>query len=124
VLSTAGNFTQGAVTALSGIADDGRYVQISAPVQPGNSGGPLLDASGNVVGVVSAKLNALQVMVATDGDIPQNVNFAIKADVLLRFLEKNGISPAGASMSPLLSGPELAQHAIKLSVFLRCNGPA
>jgi serine protease Do len=57
LLSTSGNFTQGSVTALAGVGDDSRYLQISAPVQPGNSGGPLLDQSGNVVGVVSAKLN-------------------------------------------------------------------
>ena len=61
------------------MGDDSRYLQISAPVQPGNSGGPLLDQDGNVVGVVSAKLNALKLMLATNGDIPQNVNFAIKA---------------------------------------------
>ncbi|HXW20719.1 MAG TPA: trypsin-like peptidase domain-containing protein, partial [Roseiarcus sp.] len=74
VLATSGNFTQGNISALSGLRDDSRYLQISTPVQPGNSGGPLLDQSGNVVGVVSAKINALKVMIATNGDIPQNVN--------------------------------------------------
>jgi len=43
VLATTGNFTTGNVTALAGIGDDSRYIQISAPIQPGNSGGPLLD---------------------------------------------------------------------------------
>ena len=65
VLSSSGNFTIGNVTALAGIADDSRYLQVSAPVQPGNSGGPLLDQYGNLVGVVSAKLNALKIMLAT-----------------------------------------------------------
>jgi len=73
VLASSGNFTSGSVTALAGFRDDSRYLQISAPVQPGNSGGPLLDQSGNLVGVVSAKLNALNIMLATNGDIPQNV---------------------------------------------------
>ena len=59
VLATSGNFTTGIVTALAGIGDDSRFYQISAPVQPGNSGGPLLDENGNLIGVVSSKLDFL-----------------------------------------------------------------
>ena len=91
VLSKSGNFTLGNVSALVGLGEDSRYLQISTPVQPGNSGGPLLDQNGNVVGVVSAKLNALKVMVATNGDIAQNVNFAIKSSVAVSFLDANGV---------------------------------
>ena len=57
VLATSGNFTTGSVTALAGLGDDSRFYQISAPVQPGNSGGPLLDENGNLVGIVTSKLN-------------------------------------------------------------------
>jgi S1-C subfamily serine protease len=53
LLATSGNFTTGNVTALAGIGDDSRYLQVSAPVQPGNSGGPLLDENGNLVGIVT-----------------------------------------------------------------------
>ena len=60
VLASSGNFTTGVVTALAGIGDDSRFYQISAPVQPGNSGGPLLDENGNLIGVVSSKLNSLE----------------------------------------------------------------
>ena len=60
LLATSGNFTVGNVTAVAGIGDDTRMVQISAPVQPGNSGGPLLDQAGNVVGTVVAKINAIK----------------------------------------------------------------
>ena len=60
LLATSGNFTLGNVTAVAGIGDDTRMVQISAPVQPGNSGGPLLDQAGNVVGTVVAKINAIK----------------------------------------------------------------
>jgi S1-C subfamily serine protease len=58
LLSSDANLSVGNVSALAGLRDDSRYLQISAPVQPGNSGGPLLDASGHLVGIVTAKLDA------------------------------------------------------------------
>ena len=90
-LSSAGNTTLGNVTALAGVRDDLRYIQISAAVQPGNSGGPVVDEAGRLMGVVVAKLNALAVARIT-GDIPQNVNFAIKGSTLVTFLEANKIA--------------------------------
>jgi S1-C subfamily serine protease len=90
LLSSSGNFTSGTVSSLTGIGDDISRIQISTPVQPGNSGGPLLDRYGNAVGVVVSKLNAARVMQATS-DIPQNVNFAIKASVAISFLEANNV---------------------------------
>ena len=90
MLASAGNFTLGNVTALSGMGDDSRYLQISAPVQAGNSGGPLLDGTGNLVGVVSAKLDAVKVASAS-GDLPQNVNFAVKSAILASFLDANRV---------------------------------
>ncbi len=57
ILTTTVNVSEGIVSALAGLRDDSRYIQISAPVQPGNSGGPLLDTSGHIVGVVSGKLS-------------------------------------------------------------------
>jgi uncharacterized protein len=82
LLSSDVNVTTGVISALAGVRSDTRFLQLTAPVQPGNSGGPLLDMSGHLVGVVSAKLNA--VAVAT-GDIPQNVNFALKGGVAKKF---------------------------------------
>src|SRR5262249_14357743 len=67
--------TTGIVSSLSGLLNDTRFLQISAAVQSGNSGGPLLDTSGNLVGVVTGKLNALKFAKAT-GEIPENINFA------------------------------------------------
>ena len=52
LLSSSGNFTLGSVTSLAGLSDDTRVLQTSTPIQPGNSGGPLLDMSGNVIGVI------------------------------------------------------------------------
>ena len=67
-------------------ADDPRYFQISVPVQPGNSGGALVDDRGNVIGIVSAKLDA-SVALAASGALPENVNYAVKSSLLLSFLE-------------------------------------
>ena len=77
---------KGEIGSLAGIQDDPRYFQISVPVQPGNSGGALVDARGNVVGIVSAKLSAKAALDAT-GQLPENVNYAVKSSLLLSFLE-------------------------------------
>ena len=82
--------TTGIVSSLSGILNDTRFLQISAAVQPGNSGGPLMAASGEVVGVVAAKLNALKFVKAT-GNIPENINFAIKTGALRDFLDNSAV---------------------------------
>lgn len=121
-LTTGGNFTLGSVTGLSGSRDDQRYLQISAPVQPGNSGGPLIDKKGRLVGVVSAKLNAIAVAERT-GDVPQNVNFAIRGAVLRSFLDANKINyavatgPAGRDRSDT----DLAAAAKAMSVLVLCH---
>jgi S1-C subfamily serine protease len=119
LLATTGNFTVGNVSAVAGLGDDTRYLQISAPIQPGNSGGPVLDENGNVVGVVVAKLNVLKVASAID-DVPQNVNFAIKASVLNNFLESTGIALQPGSATNPVSSADLAEKAKSISVFLKC----
>ena len=121
VLSKSGNFTLGNVSALVGIGEDSRYLQISAPVQPGNSGGPLLDQNGNLVGVVSAKLNALKLMLATNGDIPQNVNFAIKSSIVANFLETNGVSYTLGAATQSMQPADLADQAKAMSAFIECE---
>ncbi|MBI3413892.1 MAG: SEL1-like repeat protein [Verrucomicrobia bacterium] len=82
----APKLAKGEIASLSGAADDARYFQISVPVQPGNSGGALVDGLGNVVGVVSAKLDA-RTALAASSTLPENVNYAIKSSYLLSFLE-------------------------------------
>jgi S1-C subfamily serine protease len=111
-LSSAGNTTLGNVTALSGLRDDSRYIQISAAVQPGNSGGPAIDEAGRLMGVVVSKLNAMAIARAT-GDIPQNVNFAIKVSTLVNFLEAHNIryeaAEAAVSELPVTQRAERAE---------------
>ena len=86
LLSSPPTVTTGIVSSLAGLGDDRTEMQISAPVQPGNSGGPVLDRSGNVVGVVELKLDAIKAAIVT-GDIPQNVNFAIHSSILTSLLD-------------------------------------
>ncbi len=78
--------TKGEISSLAGVKDDPRYFQISAPIQPGSSGGALADASGNVVGVVSAMISDMAA-IETAGAIPQNVNYAVKSTYLLALIE-------------------------------------
>jgi S1-C subfamily serine protease len=82
----APKLAKGEVAAVSGAQDDPRFFQISVPLQPGNSGGALVDERGNVVGVVSAKLSAGAAL-ETSGALPENVNYAVKSSFLLSFLE-------------------------------------
>jgi TPR repeat protein len=82
----APKLSRGEIGSLAGPQDDPRYFQISAPVQPGNSGGALVDEHGNVIGVVAAKLSAKEALLAS-GALPENVNYAVKSSFLLGFLE-------------------------------------
>lgn len=75
----------GRVNALSGLEDDIRYLQIDVPTQPGNSGGPLLNQQGQVIGIVSATINQRVVINRAD-TIAQNVNYALKIDYALPML--------------------------------------
>ena len=78
--------TRGEISSLAGIQDDPRYFQTSVAVQPGNSGGALVDGRGNVVGVITMRLDDLQTLKRT-GSLPQNVNYGLKSSFVLAFLE-------------------------------------
>jgi TPR repeat protein len=80
-------FTKGEISSLNGMRDEPTQWQISVPVQSGNSGSPLFDESGNVVGIVVSKLNAIETA-KTTGDLIQNVNYAVKNAYLFPMLEK------------------------------------
>lgn len=114
------NVTRGAVSSMTGLAGDPDTMQITAPVQPGNSGGPLIGPDGHVVGVVVAKLDALSVADQL-GDIPQNVNFAIRADRATAFLSAQGLSPATADTTEALPPEDLAERAAAFTAFVECT---
>ncbi|MCH8188894.1 MAG: trypsin-like peptidase domain-containing protein, partial [Proteobacteria bacterium] len=119
LLSSELNVTKGIVSALTGPADDRRIMQITAPVQPGNSGGPAFDSSGNVVGVVVARLDALK-MVRRTGRLPQNVNFAIRASLARSFLDTNNVDYDLARSDRALSVADIGEQAQDFTVLILC----
>lgn len=121
-LATSGpTLTTGDLSALAGLRDNAANFQITAPVNPGNSGGPLFDSRGNVIGVVVSKLNALRIAEMTGGDIPQNVNFAIKGNEALDFLRANDTQPrTAASTGPDRRNTEIDDIANPSTVYLQC----
>jgi S1-C subfamily serine protease len=119
-LADEGNLTVGNVSALRGLKNDANYIQISAPVQPGNSGGPLLDSSGNLIGVVSSKLDALNAL-ARSGDLPQNVNFAINLSVLKDFLTRAGVRVTEATSRFEVRPDEVGDRAKGFTYSVECD---
>ena len=107
--------TTGEISGLRGLGDDQRFYQISAPVQSGNSGGPLLNQEGEVVGIVSSKLNAMKIMEAS-GEVPQNVNFSMKYPYVKALIESAGIATKSANKK--MNNLEDAIHNAKNSVYL------
>ena len=121
LLSQSVKLTKGVVNSLSGIRDDDRFMQISAAIQNGNSGGPLLDKNGHVVGMVTAKLNeaALQDL----GVFTENVNFALKSSNLKKFLDNNLIEYSlGGQNDQSLTTEEIAERRSPSTFLISCYG--
>jgi S1-C subfamily serine protease len=114
------NVTTGTVSALAGISNDSTQLQMTAPVQPGNSGGPLLDKSGNVVGVVVAKLAALN-MASQTGALPENVNFAIKAEIARAYLDSRGVDYVSRKAGKTKEVADIGDEARAYTVFISCT---
>jgi S1-C subfamily serine protease len=119
LLSSEGNVTTGILSATSGLQDDVRFVQITAPVQPGNSGGPLLDSSGHVIGVIVSTLDVLKVASVT-GNVAQNVNFAVHWAAVRAFLDEQAVPYRKEPSQRALSTREVAALASDMSVALDC----
>ena len=90
-------FTEGTVSALSGLGGESSLLQITVPVQPGSSGGPIVNAQGLLVGVVSSAIDDLPPLAATGA--VQGVNYAVKADYARPLFEQPAPRPAAASRS-------------------------
>lgn len=119
LLASGAQVTSGNVSALAGLQNNSSFIQISAPIQPGNSGGPLLDAAGRVTGVVVSKLNAAKIAELT-GDIPQNVNFAVSPLVLRGFLDANNVQYQAETSNKTLSTADVTDLARKFTYLVQC----
>ena len=119
LLSSDAVVTTGIVSALAGMRDDRHKLQISAPVQPGNSGGPLLDPAGHLVGVVVSKLDGVR-MASLTGAIPENINFAIKGEEARSFLRVHGVAVVTAPKGKDLTADVIAEQGLRYTVRLEC----
>jgi len=117
IMGSEPKITDGIISSLTGAGNDTRVYQISVPLQGGNSGGPLLNMNGEVVGITTAKMSAVKVFKWT-GDLPQNVNYAVKSGYLSMLLSSLS-SNHDISVLPVRSGniEELAAR-IEKSVLI------
>lgn len=104
------NVTTGTVSSDSGIGGDDRVFQLTAPVQPGSSGGPVLDEFGHLVGIVVARLDDARTMRST-GMVAQNVNFAIRLATIKAFLDRHRVNYRTASGEARTETREVAEQA-------------
>ncbi|MEM7120884.1 MAG: trypsin-like peptidase domain-containing protein [Pseudomonadota bacterium] len=119
VVSTSFTVTTGIISAMVGIDDYAGELQISAPVQPGNSGGPLLDRAGNVIGIVSAQLDEWYAVDAVNA-LPQNINFAIHGQVVQKFLGKHQVSFVRRTSDETLPSAAIADAARDFTLVIEC----
>jgi S1-C subfamily serine protease len=108
-------YSKGDISAKFGIGDDPRFLQITVPIQPGNSGGPLLNKDGFVIGMVSHKLNEIATIKAS-GSIPQNVNFAIKSGYISILAESTNRWRRSSKISKPKSFDDVMNSVVIVSV--------
>lgn len=114
VLNNGINISNGVVSSLSGINNDTRFIQVSAPVNPGNSGGALLDMHGDLVGLVTSTLKPVS------DRSPQNINFAINTYVIDNFLTNNHIQTFASNRNRQEKVEGVAKMATKFTKFISC----
>ena len=124
LLSSSGNFTSGQLTALTGIKDNSAAIRISARLQHGNSGGPLMDSSGVVIGVSNSVMSTLRAAEAAGGAVPQNVNFGTSSGTAVNFLGSRNIDAEISSGAGKLEPEAIAEIAMKFTVQISCKSPA
>ena len=115
-LGTDPVYSEGAVSSLSGLGDDATYLQISVPLQPGNSGGPLVNEAGNVVGVVVAGLG--REFLRRTEVLPQNINFGVKSAFASVLFE-----PPPADVRPANASENITDRVQAATCFVLTNAP-
>lgn len=114
------NFTNGIVSSLAGLRGDPKAIQFTSPIQPGSSGGPLLDATGAVIGVIVAKFDD-SALFQSAGQISQNVNFALRTETLATFLRRAGIPFEPAQDLPAADPTAIAEFGEARTVQVVCR---
>jgi S1-C subfamily serine protease len=102
VLGQEAKYSDGVVSALSGLKDAPSFLQITVPVQPGNSGGPLVNEKGEVVGIITSTA-AILPFIKESGTLPQNINWAVKADYLRPLIELPEMEPTELNREQLIN---------------------
>jgi S1-C subfamily serine protease len=120
ILSERLHMTTGIVSSMAGLQGDPKFIQISAPVQRGNSGGPVVDFAGRVIGIVTSKLDAIEIN-RVSGDLPQAVNFAVRHDLAMSFMRRNGVEPETAPPGEAMRKTDLASEAAAYTLPLTCE---
>jgi S1-C subfamily serine protease len=120
VLGDGLNVTTGIISALSGIGNDSTQLQFTAAIQPGNSGGALVDRAGGLVGVVASKLSDM-VALKDGGFVPQGVNFAIRKEIARAFLEAHGVSLEPLEDATYTTVADIAERARKSIAPIVCR---
>jgi len=120
VISSSIKVTKGIISSLTGLENNVSNIQIDAALQPGNSGGPIIDENGNVVAVAVAKLD-LMTVVENWGVVPENTNFGIKSNVVINLLQSNNIklrAPNTKSVSKTTLGKNMTNATYYLSCWM------
>ena len=112
--------TFGHINSLSGIQNDIRYLQFDNPTQPGNSGSPLINQNGEVIGIVSARLNQ-NTTIKYSGTLSQNVNYAIKMDYVLPIIKQNNIQTKSIKYPKQLTEKEIVKKYEEAVVLIVTN---
>ena len=119
-VSTSVKVTKGIVSSLTGIGNNFSNIQIDAALQPGNSGGPILNERGNVVGVAVAKLDIKKIL-KSYGTLPENTNFGVKTSVVKSITDSVNISlpsPNKSSISKSKLGRMISDGTYYLSCWM------
>ena len=117
-VSSTLKFTQGIVSSIAGLSNDYSQIQIDAALQPGNSGGPIMDEFGNIVAVAVAKLS-LKKILKDYGVVPENTNFGVKSSAVKNLMEGNGV-PFKAPNTEVITKQDLSRIATDGTVYLTC----
>ena len=118
-ISSKIKLTSGVVSSLSGLGDEFTRMQIDAALQPGNSGGPIFDSYGNVIGVAVAKAGIFYFL-ENYGILPENMNFGIKPSVVKTFLQSNGVNYKTSNKKVSITKVKIAEQGAKKTLYLEC----